>query len=176
MSVTKRCDVKVNNQYVKITTAEYYEDMELKMMNGWGGMQALVVKVDKDAREKLELVEHHVKLLLPDDWEYKPLYSGERMTINLSRFCKFYCYTMENGRRKKTVAPRTTDYKQGHYFFTIFVKHLYVGQHRNGEHCSLALQVVEVCYRADKEAIKKESRDSPWGEAPFAANIMPLSD
>ena len=169
VSIERECVIKVNNQLVKLTTKEYYEEYELRQRCGTNtkfGSQAIVVKVDKETREKLNTLESHVKLMIPDSWEYKPLYTGEDMTINISRYCKYYFYD-DVSKPKKAVVNSDTEFKQGHYRFTIWVKNLYVGPHQNGENCSLSLQVVELYYWADKEAIRKERESSPWCESAF---------
>lgn len=155
------CSLKVNQQYVKLKTKEYYEDFEMRMTSNGFKSTAVLVKVDDELREKLNALECEVKKRLPSGFVYKPLYQGANMTVKLSPFCKYYRYD-DQGKVSKLTRSANTEFKQGHYVFIIRVPSLYVGPHRNGEHCSLSLDIDEVYYRPDREAIAREKSQSPW--------------
>ena len=171
VSVERQCGIKINNEVVKLRTREYYEAIELKQLSSLHGKtasQAIVIKVDEETRNKLQLLESEVKLQLPADWDYKPLYLGPYMTISVSRFCKYFAYD-ENGKTWRITPTASTEFHAGHYNFLIWAKHLFVGPHHGGENCSMRLEIVEMYYREDKSAERKrkDNYDTPWCQSVF---------
>lgn len=156
VSVRRNLAIKINNKCVVMKTAEYHEDFELRLRT-MNNTRSVCVNLDTDTREKLNIIEKLLKDCLPKDWRYKPLWTGPRISLRLSPFCKYYLYE-ENGGTKTTSSH--SEFKQGHYVFRINVPSLYVGKHRSGEHCSLNVEVDEVYYRPDE--LKVERAPSPW--------------
>ena len=155
-----QCSVKVNAQYVKLKTAEFYEDLEIPMTTSstYKG-STLIIKIDEKLREMLDMLETEVKKKLPKGFLYKALYQGQTMCIKVSRFCKYFLYD-ENCKITRLITPGNTAFKQGHYVYMIRVPYLFVGMHRNGEQCSLTLDVDEIFYKPDYAAMERDRLES----------------
>lgn len=153
-----KCALKVNGNYVRLKTREHYEEFEMPLSTRKGN--TIDVHVDDELRAMLNSLEKEVMKHVPKGTLYKPLYKGDTMCLKVSRFCKYFLYDVDKTVTKITFPD--TAFKAGHYVYLIRVSHLYVGHHKNGEQCSLSLDVDEVYYRPDKEAINREQVVTPW--------------
>ena len=159
------CLVKVNGAIVKLKTSEYYEPLEMPMPSSVNTKtNSVCVKVDEQMRCMLDKLECELRKQLPKGFVYKPLYQGDNMCVKLSRFCKYFVYD-ELNKVKKVSGDMA--FKQGDYVFILRIPHLYVGPHQNGEQCSLSMDIDEVYYRPDKDAIVEEKKASPWSASFF---------
>lgn len=153
-----KCTLKVNHNYVRLKTREHYEEFEMPVSTRKGN--TVDVHVTDELRGMLDQLEREVKKQIPKGKLYKPLYQGDTMCLKLSRFCKYFLYDVN--QHITAVSVSDTAFKAGHYVYLIRVPHLYVGHHKNGEHCSLSMDVDEVYYLPDQKAIRSEQVVTPW--------------
>ena len=142
--------LRLNGQPVHFETNECYEGYGLRYASQAYGHDAIIICVDDWMREALDALEKHVVQLLPEGEVYKPLFDGGQICMPLSRYCRYLTYETVNGPRKP-LAP-SSHLASGYYIFDIHFTHVYFGKHRNGETCSISMQVSTVSYKADSTA------------------------
>ena len=107
---------------------------------------ATVIPMDPTTLARLHEIDNFV-LEQVNSGNYKPLYKGDRIMLNFSRWCK-YEKLLPDGTRQPM--PEGTTLGSGMYSISINVSHVYFGPHKNGESHSVSLHICELLYEPEQ--------------------------
>ena len=109
-------------------------------------LKAAYIPLDPATRAKLTEIEKFVEQAV-DSPTYKPIWKGDALFINFSRWCK-YETVMPDGSRQPM--PSDAVLGKGMYSLVIQASHVYVGPHKSGETYSLSLHIRELLYEPEQ--------------------------
>lgn len=78
---------------------------------------------------------------------YKPLWGGDMVYVQVSRWCQIFRKNLETGTYD--IVDLKTSLGRGTYSITIEVPHVYIGPHKNGENYSLSTRVVQITFEPE---------------------------
>ena len=156
--------LRLNGKPLKIQTPEVY-DAGVRTLPGRG--HTVQIAVTKELREVLNELESRVKELIPPNEIYKPLYPGSEMCLSLSHFARFYYYDENFIRSVMPVGTPLTKFGDGHYVFELHAPHLYFGMHKNGETCSINLNVAAINWKPTVRTERDSIEALTPGVSPF---------
>ena len=107
---------------------------------------ATVIPMDPTTLARLNEIDNFV-LEQVNTGNYKPLYKGNRIMLNFSRWCK-YEKLLPDGTRQPM--PEGTALGPGMYSISINASHVYFGPHKNGESHSVSLHICELLYEPEQ--------------------------
>ena len=107
---------------------------------------ATVIPMDPTTLARLHEIDNFV-LEQVNSGNYKPLYKGDRIMLNFSRWCK-YEKLLPDGTRQPM--PEGTALGPGMYSISINASHIYFGPHKNGESHSVSLHICELLYEPEQ--------------------------
>ena len=110
-----------------------------------GTLKSVLVPLHDDTIATLSSVENFVKSRMPDE-KYKPLWLGNAMLVNVSRWCAYELISFDGSPQP---LPEDVMFGDGMYNIEVHVSHLYCGPHKNGDTCSLSLFVSKISYEPD---------------------------
>ena len=123
----------------------FYSDTPLHIHVGVNST-ATVIPMDPVTFARLQEIDNFV-LKTVTTGKYKPLYKGDRIMINFSRWCK-YEKMLPDGTRQPM--PEDTVLGKGTYSISINASHVYFGPHKSGETHSVSLHICELLYEPEQ--------------------------
>ena len=134
-----------NGQRVIIKVPNFYSDTPLHIHVS-PNATAAVIPMDPVTIARLQEIDNFIKKTVTTG-RYKPLWKGDRMIVNFSRWCK-YEKMLPDGTREPM--PEATVLGKGMYSITINVSHVYFGDHKGGETHSVGLHISELLYEPEQ--------------------------
>ena len=149
-----------NNAKVVLQTSNYETKKGLLVYSNVNhSMQFLGVPVDDWLRSQLNEIETFVvsNVKIPENiakspngqYYYKPLKRTNLLYINISKWCRYF--ELSYGDGGYIPVNNLGKFTEGSYNMNIEVSHVYVGPHKNGEHYSLSLRIVQIVYKQENE-------------------------
>ena len=132
-------------QRVLIKVPNFYSDTPLQIHVSQNATAA-VIPMDPVTLSRLQEIDNFVQKVVTTG-TYKPLWKGDRMIVNFSRWCK-YEKMLPDGTREPM--PEATVLGKGMYSITINVSHVYFGDHKGGETHSVGLHISELLYEPEQ--------------------------
>ena len=130
---------------VLVYMPNFYSHGALRTVN-YGQDTAVHIPSDPRTRAHFDEIDAFVKENYPNE-NYKPLWRGENLLINFSRWCT-YEILRPDGKREPM--PPGTYLGPGMYSAVIQASHIYLGPHKNGETCSVSLHIVGLVYEPEQ--------------------------
>ena len=146
VSNTYKQYLKENGKRVVIKVPDFYCDHHLKVLIN-NNITSVSVPLDPVTRATLQAIETFVQTNVESE-KYKPLWLGESMLVNISKWCKLELINPDGSRQP---LPGDKYLGKGTYSLVIQVSHVYIGPHKGGETYSLSLHVVELAYQPDAD-------------------------
>lgn len=146
--------IKYENGKLQLLTPNFQSD-SLKLKES-GSDFSVLVPVVPWLRNQLNMVETFAEQnvsfashALPTNGVhiYKPLWGGDKMYVQMSRWCHIFRKNLETGQYD-TVDVKTP-LGRGTYNITIEVPYVYIGPHKNGENYSLSTRIVQIVFEPD---------------------------
>ena len=134
-----------NGQRVLIKVPNFYTNTPLQIHVGQHATAA-VIPMDPVTFARLQEIDNFMKKTVTSG-KYKPLWKGERMIVNFSRWCH-YEKMLPDGTRQPM--PEDTVLGKGMYSITIVASHAYFGPHKGGETHSVSLHISELLYEPEQ--------------------------
>ena len=78
---------------------------------------------------------------------YKPLKSTNLIFLNISKWCRYFEFSDDD--EGYISVNNLAKFTGGTYNMNIEVSHVYIGPHKNGEHYSLSLRIVQIVYKQE---------------------------
>ena len=134
-----------HRQPVLIKVPTFYSAEPLKIIH-YENLKAAHIPLDPVTRAKLTEIDSFVEQAV-DSPTYKPIWKGDVLFVNFSRWCK-YEIIMPDGSRQ----PMSSDTAllRGMYSVVIQASHVYVGPHKSGETYSVSLHIRELLYEPEQ--------------------------
>ena len=134
-----------DGQRVLIKVPNFYSDTPLQIHVNQH-TTATVIPMDPVTLSRLQEIDNFVQKVVTTG-TYKPLWKGDRMIVNFSRWCK-YEKVLPDGTR--VPMPEATVLGKGMYSITINASHVYFGHHKGGETHSVGLHISELLYEPEQ--------------------------
>ena len=132
-----------SNGHVLIKIPNFYTDNPMKILST-GNLTAALIPLDVVTRTKTSEIDRFVQENVVSTL-YKPIWKGENICINFSRWCK-YEKLLNNGSHQEMLNETLGS---GRYSIAIQASHVYIGPHKGGQTYSVALHIVEVLYEPE---------------------------
>ena len=188
--------LKLSGGRLVIATPPFVAD-SLTFRNLSPNVRSLLVPICPWTREQLSAVESFVKenIVIPEDVKakagtspYKTLWGGDNMFITVSPWCNFFQYDSSLATYQKITGDGP--FFRGSYNISVEAPYVYMGEHKDGQACSLTLRVTQVIYhpelpqvldmepsKINKEGVQvensvtcKSTRKAKGCEKPFATS------
>lgn len=117
------------------------------------------IPIDAWLRTQLDTVEQFVQNKVdlscldppPKIVSYKPLWRGNQMFIHLAPWCNILKQTLLEGFFE-TVGP-TAEFGPGRFHISLELSHIFIGPHKNGEHYSLSMSIVQMVFHPEQPTL-----------------------
>ena len=156
-----------------IKVPNFYSPEPLKVIKT-GAMSAAQIPLDPMTRQTLTMIDNFVEANV-DSPEYKPLWKGDFMYVNFSRWCQ-YELMLPDGTCKPMEKERVLG--KGMYSVKLQASHVYIGPHRGGKTYSVSLHIVELVYEPEQnlfDIFEDILQTSPTSTPPPASTPPPTT-
>lgn len=125
-----------------------FQSLGLRSVENGSNAYSVMIPVDPWLRQQFATAEAFVQQQVNDESQiYKPLWKGDMMYVRVAKWCQIFRQTPDTNQYE---AIDRNSFGQGSYAVTIEVPYIYIGEHKNGEHYSLCLRVIQIVYSPEK--------------------------
>ena len=144
--------IRYQNGRLQLLTPQFHS-LGLKIKENENGYSVLI-PIDPWLRAQLNIAEEFVQKNVASDSSgvkpvYKPLWDGPMMYVRVASWCQIYRRLFGTPQYERIDDMKTIG--RGLYSITIELPYIYIGPHKNGEHYSTTMRIVQVTHEPEAE-------------------------
>ena len=141
-----------NNSRLQLLLTNIHSDTVKFVNNQYG--KAVKLPVDPWLRQQLDTVEHFVRQNVnlscmdppPKILSYKPIWRGNEIYVKQAPWCNVL---QEVAANSFEILDLATNFGPGHFQLSLELPYVFIGQHKNGENCSLSMSLVQAIFHRE---------------------------